>query len=294
MTYVRPLLSLLSVPFLLLSVFAGGLAAQDLRFVHPEKFERATKADDNGVLQWAEHEQVKCPTCSGTGKFKCPTCERFFDDAPHCIECKRTKEAVCRACAGAGHFADPLEKVLCPGCQGAGFLLCGLCNGGGRIKGEGSGDRWSTCPACRGDGGWKCGCCAGNRLVDSVPLKPSLKEANVAALDKAIATTDQVLVALQKWSPAEHKSSRKAVKELLKELKVAEAVYPAMKKLPKTLEDAMSKTAAGAQYQKQEEREGEIMGGVKNSAEYFLKHQKRMMELAKKRQEANAKLAEEK
>lgn len=278
--------------FVLAWFVAADLSAQELRFVHPEKFERATKADDAGLLQWAEMQEVKCPTCAGTGKMKCMTCERFFDDAPFCIECKRTKEAVCRACAGSGHFADPLEKALCPCCQGAGFLLCGLCNGGGRIKGEG-GDRWSTCPACRGDGGWKCGACKGERLVEVAQLKPSLRDANEATLEKALATTNEALAALEKFAPADFPSARKAVKDLQKQLKIAEKVYPPLKATQKSLEDAMNKTYGGTQYQGQGEREGAIMGTVKNSAEFYLKHQKHMMELCQKRLEANAKVEAE-
>ena len=273
-------------------VVCAAASAQDIRYVHPEKYERATKTEENGLVQWAEHAEIKCQTCSGTGKMKCPTCERFYEDATFCIECKRTKEAVCRVCAGEGHFPDPLQKALCPGCQGAGFLLCGLCSGGGRIKSDTGGDRWSTCPGCRGEGGWKCGACGGARLVDSVQLKPSLAEANLATLTKAMATTDEALAGLGKWSPADQ-TARKAVKDLVKQMKIAEGVYPPLKKVQKALEDAMSKTAGGSQYQGQEEREGELMGGVKNSTVYFLQHQRRMLELCKKRQEANAKLAEE-
>jgi hypothetical protein len=289
-TSVRSLLSVLSVVFAFCLVAQA--TAQDLRFVHPEKFERATKADDAGMLQWDVHKEEKCPTCAGTGKMKCMTCERFFDDAPHCIECKRTKEAVCRACAGAGHFADPLEKALCSACQGAGFLECGLCGGGGRIKSEG-GDRFSTCPACRGDGGWKCSTCGGDRLVVAAQLKPSLKDANEATLNKALGTTNEALTAIGKFSPADFPSARKAVKDLQKQLKIAQSIYPPLKATQKTLEDAMSKTYGGSQYQNQGEREGAIMGVVKNSSEFYLKHQKRMIELALKRLEANAKLEAE-
>ena len=272
---------------------AAALSAQDRHYVHPEKFERATKADDAGLQQWAEMQEVKCPTCSGTGKLKCMKFARFFDDAPTCSECKRNKErmAVCRACAGLGHFADPLEKALCPACQGMGFLECGLCSGGGRIKGDG--DRWSTCPACRGDGGWKCGGCNGERLVEVAQLKPSLKDANEAALTKALATTNEALAALQKFTPADFPNSRKAVKDLQKQLKIAQGIYPPLKGTSKALEDAMNKTYGGTQYQNQGEREGAILGTVKNSAEFYLKHQKHMMELCQKRLEANAKVEAE-
>jgi hypothetical protein len=289
---VRRLLS--PLVFLFTFCFAAALPAQDLRFVNPEKYERATKADEAGMLQWDVLKEEKCPTCAGTGKMKCMTCARFFDDATVCIECKRNKEreAVCRACGGLGHFADPLEKALCPCCQGTGFLECGLCGGGGRQKAEGN-DRWTTCVACRGDGGWKCGTCGGDRLVVAAQLKPSLREANEATLTKALETVNEALTAVGKFTLADHQSSRKAVKDLQKQLKIAEKVLPPLKATQKTLEDAMNKTYGGSQYQNQGEREGAIMSTVKNSAEFYLKHQKHMMELAQKRLEANAKLAAE-
>ncbi|MBL8729977.1 MAG: hypothetical protein JNM25_16250 [Planctomycetes bacterium] len=292
MMSVRSLLSPLL--FLFACLVAAPSPAQDLRFVHPEKYERATKTDAAGMLQWDTHKEEKCPTCAGTGKMKCMTCARFFDDATVCIECKRNKEreAVCRACGGLGHFADPLEKALCPCCQGAGFIECGLCSGGGRLKGEGS-DRWSTCSACRGDGGWKCAVCDGERLVEVASLKPSLAEASVATLTKAMATTDQALAALGKFTPAGGPDARKAVKELVKDLQIAQSIYPPLKRTPKFFEMCMSKTYGGSQYQGQAEREGQVQGTVKNSAEFYLKHQKHMMELALKRLEANEKLAAE-
>lgn len=287
----------LLLPLLFLFAWANTapLPAQDLRFMHPEKFERATKADENGVLQWAEHAKDKCLTCAGTGKMKCMTCTRFFEDAPKCIECQRNKEreAVCRACGGLGHFADPLEKALCACCQGAGFLGCGLCSGGGRIKGEGENDRWNTCPACRGEGGWKCTTCNGERLVVAAQLKPPLKDANEATLSKALATTSEALAAVEKFAPADFPSSRKAVKDLQKQLKIAQGIYPPLKSAQKTLEDAMNKTYGASGYQNQEEREGALMDTVKSSAVFYLKHQKRMLDLCQKRLEANTKLVGE-
>ena len=141
---------------LALLVGTAARAQVEFKFVHPEKFERATKTDDKGMEQWAEHAKLECATCSGTGKTKCPTCERFADDATHCIECKRSKEreVPCRACGGTGSVPDPLEKVLCPGCRGAGFLPCMVCKGGGRPK-VGEAKQWSAGPARRGEGGYK-------------------------------------------------------------------------------------------------------------------------------------------
>jgi hypothetical protein len=272
---------------------AGAAPAQDLRYFVPEKIERATATDDKGLTQWAEYKPEKCGVCAGTGKMKCVTCERFPDDVKTCPECKRveSRETACRTCAGVGHLPDPLEKSFCPGCRGAGFLLCLVCSGGGQIKGSGD-KRWSDCPACRGSGGWKCGVCDGNRLVEVVGLKPSLRDASATNLDKALAATDKALAGLAAFTP-EAKNTRKEVKELVKQLQIAQQHYAPLKRTPKVLEDYMGKLAAGAMYQGHAQQEANAMHSVRSSAEYYLKLQKRIMELAKQRAEANAKVEAE-
>jgi len=280
----------------LLAAFAVGQKreAVELRYVIPERFERATKADDKGLLQWAEHKQDKCVTCAGKGKTKCATCERFPDDAKQCVECKRNKdrETVCRPCGGLGYWPDPLEKAHCPQCLGSAVVVCLLCAGGGAIKTDGGGDRWQKCSGCRGEGGMKCGTCNGGRLVEVAVLKPSLKDANAASLTKALATTDQMLTALQAFAPSGN-NTRKEVKELQKIYSSGQDVFPPMKRINKALDDVMNKVYAGNQYQGFQEREANTLNMFKSSSEYYLKHQKRMMELAHKRAEANEKLLEE-
>lgn len=285
------------LPFLfvlLLSSFVAGQKQVEIRYVIPDKFERATTTDDKGLLQWAAYKPEKCQTCVGTGKTKCSTCERFPDEAKICIECKRTKEreVPCRSCAGLGHWPDPLEKVHCPECFAAGFVVCLLCAGGGQIKTEGGGDRFAPCSMCRGEGGFKCATCNGARLCETAALKPSLKDANAAALAKAIAQTEQLLTQVAAFTPT-GKGTRKEVKDLVKIYTSAQALYPPLKRTPKALEDIMGKVAGGNQFQGHEEREANTLNQFKASSEYFLKHQKRMLELAHKRAEANEKLQAE-
>jgi hypothetical protein len=269
-------------------------ATAELRYQIPERIERETVKDDAGYLQWAEYKPIKCQSCAGTGKTPCTTCERFPEDDPKCIECKRNKEreAVCRVCAGAGTFPDPLEKVICPECFGAGFALCTLCMGDGRIKTPSAGDRFITCSMCRGEGGWKCGVCGGARVVETASLKPSLKDANAATLTKALAATEPILTAIGAFTPT-GKNTRKEAKELAKILEKGKDLFPPIKRAPKAMEEWLGKVYGGSNYQGFEEREAGVLNQFKSHTEYYLKHQKRMMELALKRAEANEKLAAE-
>lgn len=271
----------------------AALSAQDeFKFAHPEKFERATKTDDAGLVQWADHD-VKCPGCRGVGKLKCPTCESYPDEATKCPDCNRNKErqATCRACAGTGQFPDPLTKALCPACQGAGNTICGWCPGSGLLR-YGDDKKFTNCAACRGKGFSKCVVCNGQRLVDGAAIKPSLKDANAATLAKALASTDEALKALTAFAPT-GKNTRKDTKELARLLGLAQAVHPALKKTPEVLDDLMGMVAASSSYQGLGEREAAALGRIKASAEYYLKHQKRILELAHKRAEANEKVAGE-
>lgn len=273
---------------------SSGFAQEGRRIFNPEKFERATKTDDKGLIQWDAHKADKCPNCSGTGKMKCPTCERFDDEATNCPECKRTKEreVPCRSCAGTGTFPDPLEKVLCPSCDASSMLICTVCGGGGRLK-VGGAKQWSACPGCRGAGGFKCTTCNGTRLVEPAAMKPPLKDAGVAALDKATAALDAAVKELGDFNPAGGDKARKEVKALAKALDGAGAVFPPLRRMAKAGEDYLGKIFGGAQFQGHEENEAEAMAMQKAGALQYLKHQKRMLELAKKRAEANAKVQAE-
>ncbi|MFY9345678.1 MAG: hypothetical protein WAT39_24515 [Planctomycetota bacterium] len=271
-------------------LFAVVAAAQN-KVLIPEKIERATAADDKGLQQWAEWKGDKCPNCAGTGKHKCFVCERMIDEMKFCIDCKRTKEreVVCRLCAGSGTLPDPLVKAPCPGCRGASFLLCTVCNGCGQSQAKDD-NKPSACVACRGDGGWKCGACNGARFVEPAALKPSFKDASVKDLQKALAATELSLKELGAITPAGGDKSRKEVKALVKALEAAAAVHPGIKRLGKPFEDYMGKIYAGKVWQGWEEKEAQTIASVKEHAEYYLKHQKRMIELAHKRAEANEKL----
>ena len=274
--------------------FVAAAAGAQQKVLIPERLERTTTNDDKGVAQWSEWKAVKCQGCSGTGKVKCDVCTRFADDAKNCPDCKRTeaREAVCRMCAGTGELADPLLKAACPGCLGAAFLICTICGGGGQLR-VGGDKNWSSCPGCRGDGAFKCGACNGSRLVEPAALKPAMKDASVKDLSKAIAVTDQALKDLAALTPTGGDKVRKDVKALVKTFDTAGAVFPPLKRLGKPFEDYMGKIYSGKQFQGSAENEAKTITMVKDAAEHYLKHQKRMLDLAHKRAEANAKLAPE-
>lgn len=281
-----------SLVVLALAFAAGGGAIAQQKVLIPEKIERETVTDDQGLTQWAEWKEQKCPSCTGTGKHKCETCARFVEGIDSCIDCKRTpeREVACRMCGGAGTLPDPLLKAPCPGCRGASFLLCTVCGGSGksRVKGE---KNFNDCVACRGDGGFKCGVCNGARFVDPPALKPSFQDANAKDLTKALAATEQSLKSLAAMTPGGGDKSRKEVKAIVKALEPAAAVHPAIKRLGKTFEDYMGRIYNGRTWQGWEENEAHTLAAVKQTAEYYLKYQKRMLELVQKRAEANAKVA---
>lgn len=274
-------------------LFAGAVVGQN-KVLIPEKIERATVADANGVQQWGPWQAAKCPNCEGKRKVKCPTCERFPDEVKSCIECQRNekREADCRLCAGAGELPDPLDKVSCPGCRGAGFFLCTICAGAGKLR-IGGDKNFGDCVGCRGAGGWKCGACNGARLVEPAALKPAFPSASAKDLAKAAAAADAALKELEALTPAGGDKARKEVKAMVKAFDAAGAVFPPLKRLGKPFEEYMSKIYAGKQFQGSAENEAQTMTMVKTGAEYYLKHQKRMIELSQKRAEANAKAAAE-
>jgi hypothetical protein len=293
----RSLWSLLSL--FLLAWLAPAAAAQqqkapDIRYLIPERIERATKADDQGLLQWTPWEATKCQTCAGTGKTDCSTCFRFLDEIKSCIECGRKEgaKAVCRSCGGSGEYQDPLEKAHCPGCMACAFLICTVCSGSGVQKISGGGDRWSKCVACRGDGGFACGFCKGERLVEPASIKPSMKDASSANAGKAIAAIDKALAALGKFE-ANGNDSRKDVKELQKIFKEVEAYLPPLKRGGKVVNDYMNKIYAGKTFVAYKEMEANALNQLKSRTEYYLKIEKRMLELIQKRAEANEKLLAE-
>ena len=271
MRFVKACLMLLS----LLVATTAMLPAQ--RFLKPERIERETEVDINGMEQFVKWK-LKCPSCKGVGKTKCITCERFGDDAKTCPECNRKNKmmAPCRVCAGKGEIPDPLVSAPCAGCMGASFLVCTVCGGGGRLK-VGGAKRWSSCPSCRGKGGFKCTGCKGKRVMTNLVTKPPLLEAPPDKLKKAIKDLDKMIVLFDKIEPVGGNKARKVVKEFGKAYAAGKKIHPAFKDLAKLNKTYMSKIFAGAQFQGHVENEQNTLKMLKSNTQYYLKHQKRMM-----------------
>ena len=242
----------LNTCLLLLAVlfsFSADLSAQ-ARYPNPERMERTTKADDQGLQQWTEWKAEKCKSCKGVGKSTCQTCDRFGKDAKDCPECKRVEKllAPCRVCAGSGTLADPLKQAPCAGCMGAGFLLCTVCGGGGRLK-VGGAKRWSDCPACRKKGGFDCGGCKGKRVMTALQIKPTMADAPVDKLKKAKKDLDAMIKKLAKFKPGGGTKARKEVKALEAAFNTGKKIHPSFKLLAKSTKSYMSKIFSGAQFQ---------------------------------------------
>jgi hypothetical protein len=280
--------------FAVLASGAAGLPAQkqerfEVKYVDAAKMERATKADDHGILQWSTDELPQCPVCKGSKETACPTCNGN-KEVTKCIECGGDNKAPCRTCCAQGHLPDLLKHAHCPACLGAGFQLCVLCQGGGWVKLEGGGGRKQDCDACRGAGGHPCPLCNGARLCESAKVKPSLAEAPVEALKKARADVEAAMKALDAFTVT-GKNMRKELKEYAKVTAAAQAVLPPFKKVQKALDDTMAKVDRASQFKNFEEMQVAAVTTWKKANEYYLKAQKRILDLCIARAEQNGKAA---
>ncbi|MFT4514133.1 MAG: hypothetical protein ACI89X_000815 [Planctomycetota bacterium] len=291
MRSIKTLLLLLTLFVAAGATLTSELSAQGARVKHPQKTERATAPDENGLQQWVEWQGQKCKYCKGVGKSQCVTCKSFPADSKICPECERKDKdkqlVTCRVCIGEGTLPDPLKVVPCAGCVGAGMWLCTVCQGGGVLR-LGTAKRWSACPACRGKGGFDCNGCKGKRVMAPVQTKPPLSEAPPDKIQKALKAIDATIVRFSDIQPVAGPKARKAVKSLTSAFDSFKKVNPTFKVLSKQTKVYMSKIFSGSNIKGHEENELNTLNMIKDNAEYYLKHQKRMLELALKRAELNA------
>jgi len=271
------------------SAAAQGEAKPELRIPIPDVFELPTVKDDEGLLQWDRYV-VNCPNCKGAKKTVCFHCLGLLR-ITDCIECKQTKETPCRVCAGEGMMPSPLEKAPCPGCIGAGMFPCHVCAGEGNYRIVGGSDKPTDCAGCKGAGGYACSICRGARVVDPPKLKPSVGEAELKDLEKARDAVAELITALDAWE-ATGDDTRKEIKHFQKLLVPVTRYLPALKSAQKDFDGMMKRVMKGAGFESHEQNEARAINHYRRNNLYYLRHQKRLLDLCILRQEANLKVLE--
>lgn len=271
----------------------------------PEKMERPTEKDADGLLQWVDLTKLKgdaakalrCVTCEGKKWQLCAFCWRM-EHHEKCPECKTSKDtdekkrrATCRTCAGEGTMPDPLEKAPCPGCFGSTAQRCHVCAGEGTYAQAGT-ERRAKCPSCRGSGFYKCNVCKGKRLVEPPKLKPSVGEAERGDLEKALVSLEKVSAELAKWTSAgEVRDDRKAFGKIVKP---GAKFFPALRTLGKDFDNAAKAHSKSAIFTATKQMIGNHSNERKQSLDFYIRHQRRLLQLCIERQKHNEKVLADK
>lgn len=295
----RTLLSLAAVPLLLAAV-VGAQAGNPGQYPIPipERLERPTVEDEDGLLQWADLDELsreerlkfRCPTCEGKGKQECPFCWRleFHEECPECHTGPDAEKriATCRTCGGEGQLPDILEKAPCPGCFGAGLTRCHACGGEGNYPAGRNTDRRATCPVCRGDMCNPCNVCDGERFVEPPPLRPSVGEAELEDLREMRAVFAAVAEELAKVeSTGDARKDAKLWKDVLRPgLRYLPCFRPLLKDLERNTKDM----AKGTMFVAYADMVRNSTNEKKQYLDYYLRHQTRLLELCIARAEHNA------
>jgi hypothetical protein len=287
--------SLLPLLLVLLVLLVPPAAGQDKKgeflLPIPEKLERATTTDEQGLQQWAEWKAQPCVNCKGRKTMTCQHCLRF-EEGEDCPECKKTRAATCRVCAGSGEQVDVLKSAPCPSCFGAALTRCFVCNGAGRFPVTGGGDKPAKCGCCDAVGAYKCSTCDGKRLVEAPAFKPSLNDAKAQDLKKALEAVEATLAALAKFESTG--DGRKDVKEHEKVTAAGARHLPPLKRAQKHFEEVSKRQAKGAVWTAYGDMVKSQAAAAKQAMEYYLKHQKRVLELCLARAEHNEPLLAQK
>lgn len=256
----------------------------------PEKIERPTEKDAQGLLQFVAYKPERCINCKGRQVMVCQHCARFDPgDCDSCAECKNTKEAKCRICAGTGEMPDILQRAPCPSCFGAAVTRCFVCGGRGKFPVKGGGKKPEECGCCKGTGAFACETCNGKRFVELPALKPSLLDAKSADIKKAIEAIDAVAAEAKRFQTTG--DGRKDGKAFEKVSGLGGKYLPVMKRVQKHFESVSKEQTKGSGWTAYREMVDAQVDATKQSLDYYLKHQKRVLELCLARAEHNEPLA---
>jgi hypothetical protein len=284
--------------FLVIALFSlvicPSLTAQVRKKIPVPKIDRQWEEGEHGLWQWKRHE-VKCGQCRGVGKRACEYCEK--QDWPNCPACKGKKTTTCRVCAGTGKFPDPLISMMDPYCQGVGWHACILCGGDGSYPVQGGGKKDQPCGSCKKIGSFPCQVCKGKHLIPVVKVgKKGIGNASSKELKKARKILQTAHDGLMKVSLTSKES--KSIKAILKPLKKAAKIFPALKGMEKTMKANLKGIRKGSAYTRYPEMVLSSLSHYQDQTLYVLRYQLLLIDLCMKRAEHNedveAKLAAEK
>jgi hypothetical protein len=142
---------------------------------------------------------------------------------------------------------------------------------------EGGGKKPEKCGCCESAGAFKCQTCAGKRYVETPAVKPSVAEGKSQDLKKAIATLDGVAAAVAKFDSTG--DGRKDIKLYTAMLAPGAKVFPPLARAQKHFEDAAKDQSKGAVWKHYADAVKDQGKAAKQALEYYLKHQKRVLEL---------------
>ena len=160
---------------------------------------------------------------------------------------------------------------------------------GGPVPVEGGGKRDQKCGCCKGKGAYDCTTCKGERAVEPPKLKPSVAEAKAQDLRKALEALAEVQAALDKFESS--RDARKDMKAIARVVKPGFKYFPVLKRFAKQFDIATKAQTKGAVWTSYVDNVVAHADLMKRSLDYYLKHQKRVLELSLARAEHNEKVA---
>jgi hypothetical protein len=172
---------------------------------------------------------------------------------------------------------DILVRAPCPTCFGAAMTRCHVCGGRGRFKVAEGGKKPEKCGCCDTVGAYKCQTCAGKRWVETPAIKPSVAEGKSQDLKKALAALEGVSAALAKFDSTG--DGRKDIKAYAGVVGGGSKLFPPLARSQKHFEGASKDQAKGAVWKAYPDMVKAYATDTKQALEYYLKHQKRVLEL---------------
>jgi hypothetical protein len=163
--------------------------------------------------------------------------------------------------------------------------MCFVCNGRGKFPVQGDGKKPAKCISCATVGAFPCETCGGKRFVELPALKPSAPDASAADLKKAIEALDAVQSEMRKFASVG--DGRKDPKAFESVTAAGGKFLPVLKRVQKHFDSVSKKQTKGegwVQYKDMVRNQAEWQ---KYALEYYLQHQKRVLQLCLARAEHN-------